>query len=318
MEGGKLSAPAVEIELGGQALERWPAEMFVSERTAEEALQFFLASGTEKPTPPGFGSISSRVRWCGTIPQAVGDGNVIADTLERVEPGRCRGSGPRHAPTAPETSSPLGSVAVSLPSWRRSAYSASIASAPMIHSILGRRGMAFRLCIAVVGPGEGASAAAMADAIEVGRLLAEHDWITLSGGRSVGVMAAVAAGAHAAGGVVVGLLSGIDRQEAAAALTVALPTGLGEARDAVLVTAADAVIGCGLSPGTTAELALAIRARKPVALVRPSTEAAAFFTMLTTGAAVYVAGTPDEAVAWVAQQLRRPITPASCHPPGSS
>jgi uncharacterized protein (TIGR00725 family) len=158
----------------------------------------------------------------------------------------------------------------------------------------------------------------MTDAIEVGRLLAEHDWITLSGGRSVGVMAAVAAGAHAAGGVVVGLLSGIDRQEAAAALTVALPTGLGEARDAVLVTAADAVIGCGLSPGTTAELALAIRARKPVALVRPSTEAAAFFTMLTTGAAVYVAGTPDEAVAWVAQQLRRPITPASCHPPGSS
>lgn len=45
----RFSASRVEIELGGQALERWPAELFVSERLAVEALEWFLAHGSEKP-----------------------------------------------------------------------------------------------------------------------------------------------------------------------------------------------------------------------------------------------------------------------------
>jgi uncharacterized protein (TIGR00725 family) len=164
--------------------------------------------------------------------------------------------------------------------------------------------VAFRFCVAVVGPGEGASTTAMADATAVGRLLAERGWVTLCGGRAIGVMAAAATGASTAGGLTVGLLPGGDRHDAATDLTVALPTGLGEARDAVLVTAADAVIGCGVSPGTVAELALAIRARKPTALVRPSVDAAAFLAALAPDA-IHVAATPDDAVVWVARYLRR-------------
>jgi uncharacterized protein (TIGR00725 family) len=158
-----------------------------------------------------------------------------------------------------------------------------------------------RLHVAVVGPGEGAPDQAVADATTVGRLLAARGWVTLTGGRAAGVMAAAASGATAAGGIAVGLLPGADRADAAPALTVALPTGLGEARNAVLVTSADAVIGCGLSPGTASEIALALRARRPTVLVRANGEAAAFFAGLG-GGPFQAAATPEEAVAWVAAQ----------------
>ena len=45
----ELSAPSVEINLGGQALERWPRELFVSEDLATEALEYFLDQGELKP-----------------------------------------------------------------------------------------------------------------------------------------------------------------------------------------------------------------------------------------------------------------------------
>jgi uncharacterized protein (TIGR00725 family) len=159
-------------------------------------------------------------------------------------------------------------------------------------------------CVAVLGPGEDASSTAIEDATAVGKLLAERGWVTLCGGRAAGVMAAAAAGASAIGGIAIGLLPGVDRGDAAHALTVALPTGLGEARNAVLVTAADAVIACGMNPGTVSEIALALKAHKPTALVRPGAEAAAFLAALASDADVYVAAVPDEAVSWVARQLR--------------
>ena len=160
------------------------------------------------------------------------------------------------------------------------------------------------LYVAVGGPGESASADAIADAAEVGGLIAQRGWITLTGGRSVGVMAAAAAGARAAGGLAIGLLPGGDRRDAAPDLAVALPTGLGEARNAVLVTAADAVVACGVNPGTASEIALALRANKPIVLVKPSPSAVEFFSSIAAGAPFQVVRTPAEAVDWVAAQLR--------------
>jgi hypothetical protein len=162
---------------------------------------------------------------------------------------------------------------------------------------------AHRRCVAVVGPGEGAPADAVADAEAVGRLLAGRGWVTLCGGRAAGVMAAAARGAAAAGGLAVGLLPGADRADAAPGLAAALPTGLGEARNAVLVTAADAVVGCGMNPGTASEVALALRAGKPTALVRPAPDAAAFFAALAGAAPLHLAETAEQAVAWVAARL---------------
>lgn len=93
---------------------------------------------------------------------------------------------------------------------------------------------------------------------EVGRLLAGHGAVVICGGYT-GVMAAVTEGARAAGGVVVGVLSGPDRDGAHPGLTVAIVTGMGQARNAAIVESADAVIVIGGSWGTLSELAMAMR-----------------------------------------------------------
>jgi uncharacterized protein (TIGR00725 family) len=98
---------------------------------------------------------------------------------------------------------------------------------------------------------------------EVGRRLAEAGAVVLCGGLT-GVMDAVAEGAARAGGTVVGILPGADRAAGSAHLTVAIATGLGEARNAVLAVAADAVIAIGGGWGTLSEIGLARRRDRPV------------------------------------------------------
>src|SRR5690606_41078295 len=110
--------------------------------------------------------------------------------------------------------------------------------------------------VAVCGPARCTEAEAQA-AATVGRRLAERGATVLCGGGG-GVMAAAAAGARSAGGIVVGVRPGRDRS-GPADLSVVLSTNLGEARNAVLVASADAVIVVGGSWGTLSELALAMR-----------------------------------------------------------
>jgi uncharacterized protein (TIGR00725 family) len=117
--------------------------------------------------------------------------------------------------------------------------------------------------IAVVGPGDCDDAALLAVAAEVGRLiaLAGHDLVT---GGLGGVMAAAARGASQAGGRVVGLLPGNDPAAANDWVDVAIPTGLGQGRNLLVVRAAAVVVAVGGSWGTLAEIALARRAGTPV------------------------------------------------------
>jgi uncharacterized protein (TIGR00725 family) len=157
--------------------------------------------------------------------------------------------------------------------------------------------------IAVVGPGETAARDAIGDATEIGTLIARRGWITLTGGRRAGVMAAAAAGARAAGGLAIGLLPGNDRSDASPDLSAALSTGLGEARNAVLVTAADAVVACGINPGTVSEISLAVRANKPTVLVKPSPSAAEFLASIADGAPFQVVDTPAEALDWLVARM---------------
>jgi uncharacterized protein (TIGR00725 family) len=116
--------------------------------------------------------------------------------------------------------------------------------------------------VAVVGPGE-AAPEELEVAAEVGRLLAERGAMVVTGGLG-GVMAAACRGAASAGGMTVGLLPGVDRSAANAWVRVAIPTGLGELRNGLVVRAVDAVIAVGGGYGTLSEVALALRARKPV------------------------------------------------------
>ena len=121
--------------------------------------------------------------------------------------------------------------------------------------------------VAVIGPGEGATAQDRADAHRAGTLLAEAGLVVITGGLG-GVMAAAARGARDAGGVSVGLLPSSDRADGDPAHTVLLPTGLGELRNGLVVRTADVVLAIGGSWGTLNEVALAVRVGTPVVAVR--------------------------------------------------
>src|SRR5690348_2475777 len=119
-----------------------------------------------------------------------------------------------------------------------------------------------RRYVAVCGASE-ATPSQLAAAREVGRLLARSGAVVLNGGFG-GVMAAASEGAASEGGTVVGILPDTDRGGANPHLSLALPTGLGQARNAVIVTAADSVIAIGAGWGTLSEIALAKRLGRTV------------------------------------------------------
>jgi uncharacterized protein (TIGR00725 family) len=101
----------------------------------------------------------------------------------------------------------------------------------------------------------------------LGRHLAEAGAVVVCGGGG-GVMTAVCKGAAAAGGTTVGLLPGDRRREGNPYLGVALPTGLGEGRNVLLVRASDALVAVGGGFGTLSEIALALRTGVPVVGLR--------------------------------------------------
>ena len=103
----------------------------------------------------------------------------------------------------------------------------------------------------------------LASAEQVGRELASRGVVLVCGGLG-GVMEAACRGAKEAGGTTVGILPGTDRSAANPFVDVAIATGLGEGRNALVVRAADAVIAIGGGYGTLSEIALALKAEKRV------------------------------------------------------
>jgi uncharacterized protein (TIGR00725 family) len=112
----------------------------------------------------------------------------------------------------------------------------------------------------VAGPGDGGDLAA---AERIGRELAARGATLVCGGLG-GVMEAACRGAKEGGGTTVGILPGDDRAAANQFVDVAIPTGLGEARNALVVRAADALVAVGGGYGTLSEIALALKAGKRV------------------------------------------------------
>jgi uncharacterized protein (TIGR00725 family) len=118
-------------------------------------------------------------------------------------------------------------------------------------------------CIAVVGAGRDADERDLAAAEEAGAAIATSGASLVCGGLG-GVMEAACRGARSRGGLTIGLLPGDDREDANGWVVLALPTGLGEARNALIVRAADAVVAIGGGWGTLSEIALALRRGVPV------------------------------------------------------
>ena len=114
--------------------------------------------------------------------------------------------------------------------------------------------------VTVIGAGE-ANERELADAGETGRLIARAGAVLVCGGRG-GVMEAASCGAREAGGTVVGILPGEGPGNPY--LTIAIPTGLGIARNALVVASGSAVIAIGGGYGTLSEIAMALKQGIPV------------------------------------------------------
>jgi uncharacterized protein (TIGR00725 family) len=113
--------------------------------------------------------------------------------------------------------------------------------------------------VAVVGSGRDR----VAEAEEVGRLLAERGCTVVTGGLDE-VMAAAHRGAKAAGGATVAVLPGESHADANPWADHVVVTGIGHARNLAVAASGHAVIAVGGSYGTLAELALALRLGRPV------------------------------------------------------
>jgi uncharacterized protein (TIGR00725 family) len=112
--------------------------------------------------------------------------------------------------------------------------------------------------IAVVGASK-ATERDMEDAEMVGRLLGQRGAYIVCGGRG-GVMAAASKGCYEAGGTVIGMLPGDHRSDANDWVSIAIPTGLGELRNGLIVRSADAMIAGGGADGPLSEVALGLQA----------------------------------------------------------
>ncbi|HEY5501965.1 MAG TPA: TIGR00725 family protein [Candidatus Anoxymicrobiaceae bacterium] len=119
-----------------------------------------------------------------------------------------------------------------------------------------------RMYISVIGAGDRASELEEA-AFEVGSLIAKRGHVLVCGGLG-GVMDAAARGASVAGGMVIGILPDEDRRRASRWLTVSIPTGMGQARNALVAGSGDAVIAVGGGYGTLSEIGFALKLGKPV------------------------------------------------------
>lgn len=123
-------------------------------------------------------------------------------------------------------------------------------------------GSPLREPIGVIGPRE-ASAAQLAAAREVGELLGRCGLTVLCGGRQ-GVMQAVCEGVARSGGLSIGLLPEADAAQANPFVNVAIATGIGEARNALIARASFCLIAIGNSLGTLSEVALGLHFGKLV------------------------------------------------------
>lgn len=116
--------------------------------------------------------------------------------------------------------------------------------------------------IAVAGPGLPEQPAEDL-AFETGRLLAQAGAVLICGGLAAS-MESACRGAREGGGITVGILPGTSRAEANPHVDIAIPTGLGEARNALIVRSCDGLIAVGGGFGTLSEIGLALKLGKPV------------------------------------------------------
>jgi hypothetical protein len=146
-----------------------------------------------------------------------------------------------------------------------------------------------RVQIGVIGSGE-ADSKLYQLAEEVGREIARAGAVLICGGLG-GVMEACAKGAKKQGGITVGILPGMDRDEANEFIDIKIVTAMSHARNAIIARSADALIAVGGEFGTLSEIALGLKMGRPVVILEGT-----FPEMPIISEKVLTAKTPREAV----------------------
>jgi uncharacterized protein (TIGR00725 family) len=155
-----------------------------------------------------------------------------------------------------------------------------------------------KIVVGVMGPGEKATANDLQNAYELGRLIAQEGWILLTGGRNVGVMDAASKGAKSAGGLTLGILPRNEQDSISHDVDIAIFTDMGNARNNINVLSSNVVIACGMGAGTASEIALAVKANKPVILLTEDEASKVFFKKLSPDN-VYLVESVVDAIALV-------------------
>ncbi|MHA1722362.1 MAG: TIGR00725 family protein [Candidatus Baldrarchaeia archaeon] len=164
-----------------------------------------------------------------------------------------------------------------------------------------------RYFIGVIGKDGEISEEVRRIAEETGREIAKRKAVLVCGGRG-GVMEAAAKGAKENGGMTIGILPGRSRTEANPYIDVAIPTGIGRARNLIVVNCSDVVIAISGGPGTLSEVGLTLAEGKHVIAIRTSGGVAALLAGKTIGdRTVIVVESPKEAVERAFELLEKSI-----------
>ncbi len=152
-----------------------------------------------------------------------------------------------------------------------------------------------RFVVGVMGPAK-APKRDLDHARALGEFIARRGWVVLTGGRNVGVMDAACEGAKRVGGsLTIGILP-TAKDKVSRHVDVPIITEMGSGRNNINVLTSHVVVVCGLSgSGTVSEVALAVKAGKPVILVAASPADVNFFRKLNTRL-VKAAASPEEAI----------------------
>lgn len=140
--------------------------------------------------------------------------------------------------------------------------------------------MTTQTIIGIMGPGNNVPDSELQLAYSLGKAVAERGWTVLTGGRPAGVMEAASLGAASVGGIVLGILPDAQGTQVARGVSLPIVTGMGSARNAINVLSSHGIIACGLGLGTVSEIALALKAQKPLVIMPYNPLAKDFFESL--------------------------------------
>jgi len=139
-----------------------------------------------------------------------------------------------------------------------------------------------KIIIGVMGPGENATPDDNEMAYDLGRAIARAGWITLTGGRSFGVMDAALKGATEEGGLTIGVLPGDNDKNSSQHAQIKIVTSMGSGRNYISVLSSNVIVVLGMAAGTASEVSLALKSRKKIILLRQDEVTIRFFKNLGT------------------------------------